>query len=285
MREKAHVWLVKQAIDWTKNIGSHSELAKLLAAGESDVWLGSFWLPDIVIADRKEGHTYRYTLNTKRVGVREYNCANFLENSRACINYLKENGDLTDLILATPKQGKLPSRCSEIAARIVELVNQWQKEKANLNLKRDLTLTLFMLGHYIADGHMPLHCDLRDTEKNSSLPANAHGIIERVWEELVANGELKRVKTYLHFKCLLEKNNHKARDSLSASKKAAILVKKEMDLATRISFALAQSHFKKASDLELKNLVKITRPIFTDTIQTICYLWLVLWELGVLKNS
>jgi hypothetical protein len=140
-----------------------------------------------------------------------------------------------------------------------------------------------MLGHYIADGHMPLHCDLRDIEKNGSLPANAHGIVEGVWEELVTNGELKRVKTCLHFKCLLEKSNHEVPDSLPASKKAALLVKKEMDLATRISFALAQSHFKKTSDLELKNLVKITRPIFADTIQTICYLWLALWELGVKK--
>jgi hypothetical protein len=187
--------------------------------------------------------------------------------------------------LGTPRQGRLPSRCSEIAIRIVELITQWQREKTNVNLKRELIITLFMLAHYIADGHMPLHCDLRDTEKSDSLPVDAHGIIESTWEELVIERKLEELRDSLRLEYLLERDSQNVFDlNIPPTKKAANLVEKEMCLATRISFALAQSHLKKASDLNLKNLVKITRPIFIDTIQTICYLWITLWEIGILEN-
>jgi len=44
-----------------------------------------------------------------------------------------------------------------------------------------VALTLFMLSHYAADAHMPLHCDSRQFSEGCNL----HGKMEEVWEKQI----------------------------------------------------------------------------------------------------
>ncbi|MBI3286756.1 MAG: hypothetical protein HYZ68_01780, partial [Chloroflexi bacterium] len=56
---------------------------------------------------------------------------------------------------------------------------------------RQIAMTCFMLAHYIADAHMPLHCDLRDMKIGgaSRLPDKLHDSIEAEWESYLPSDE------------------------------------------------------------------------------------------------
>jgi hypothetical protein len=46
-----------------------------------------------------------------------------------------------------------------------------------------IVLELFSLSHYLADAHMPLHCDSREFSLNEC--GNIHGKIEEEWEDWI----------------------------------------------------------------------------------------------------
>jgi hypothetical protein len=49
---------------------------------------------------------------------------------------------------------------------------------------RDVAMLLWMLSHYVADAHMPFHCDNRALAATSAK-SNTHGAIEDLWGEQV----------------------------------------------------------------------------------------------------
>lgn len=51
-----------------------------------------------------------------------------------------------------------------------------------------IALTFFTLSHYLADGHMPLHCDAREFSNDDCN--DVHGKIEKVWEDWVIEGNV-----------------------------------------------------------------------------------------------
>lgn len=56
-----------------------------------------------------------------------------------------------------------------------------------------IILELFALSHYLADAHMPLHCDLRDFSNKSCR--NIHGGVEEEWENWVILKDNQQVLT------------------------------------------------------------------------------------------
>ncbi len=79
--------------------------------------------------------------------------------------------------------GNLQDRCDAMAHTIVDNFKiQYTEEKGNpiLPSSTHMALRYFMFSHYIADCHMPLHCDARSL-------GGIHGAIESEWERQIKN--------------------------------------------------------------------------------------------------
>jgi hypothetical protein len=58
-------------------------------------------------------------------------------------------------------------------------------EKTLLFSPRNVAMTLWMASHYIADAHMPFHCDNRALA--STAKQKTHGKVEDLWGEQVSD--------------------------------------------------------------------------------------------------
>ena len=87
--------------------------------------------------------------------------------------------------MVDPKDN-LPDRCESITESVVDhLKIQESEEKGSAVSPTDnqVALLLFMLSHYIADAHMPLHCDGRQFSEGKDI----HAQMEKEWEDEVKN--------------------------------------------------------------------------------------------------
>lgn len=78
----------------------------------------------------------------------------------------------------------LPDRCESIAHSIVDnlKMQKWEKKGSPVTpTSNNVALLFFMLSHYIADAHMPLHCDSR----SFSSGTNVHARIEKKWDDVI----------------------------------------------------------------------------------------------------
>jgi hypothetical protein len=82
------------------------------------------------------------------------------------------------------KNDNLPDRCESLTQSVVDhLKVQESEEKGSAVSPADnqVALWLFMLSHYVADAHVPFHCDSRQFSKGAGI----HGKMEKEWDEEV----------------------------------------------------------------------------------------------------
>src|SRR4030042_3490197 len=76
----------------------------------------------------------------------------------------------------------LPDRCESIAESVVDHLKVKEAEKkgsAVSPVDNQIALWLFMLSHYVADAHVPVHCDSRQFSEGK----NIHGCMEKAWDD------------------------------------------------------------------------------------------------------
>ena len=84
----------------------------------------------------------------------------------------------------TITMGNCADRCESISHSIVDNFKILQSEDRGCPISTSsnhIAMRFFILSHYIADCHMPLHCDCR----SFSSGANIHGFIESEWDKEV----------------------------------------------------------------------------------------------------
>ena len=80
--------------------------------------------------------------------------------------------------------GNCADRCESISHSIVDNFKMLQREDRGCPItttSNHIAMRFFILSHYIADCHMPLHCDIRPFSDGRDI----HGAIEKKWEEHV----------------------------------------------------------------------------------------------------
>ena len=134
---------------------------------------GAAWAPDAILKDMHPNHVFK----------------------------LVSPGDFPDYAFRAEDaigdlyywSGSLPDRIVVLADRIKEFQTTRQAYQEAYSL-RDLAYTYYLLSHYVADAHVPMHCDLRDdppgkgdTEKprGTYLASTAHAKVEALWEDAV----------------------------------------------------------------------------------------------------
>jgi len=183
MKQFSHAWLAFKAIerlekaDLGEDRQNADELIRWFWDHRDGVIRGS-WYPDMVIKDMATSHVLKLTPQA---------------GSPAKFARLPSTSLVRDYAVRSPVAGQsvsqdpntnLPERCEALAHSIVDNLKMQETEAKGSPIApsgNHIATRLFMLSHYIADAHMPLHCDSRRFSEGIDL----HGKIEGLWDEEV----------------------------------------------------------------------------------------------------
>lgn len=184
MKKYSHAWLAMMAIKRLekaaipKNYRSYSQSLHTWFMNHRDFVTQGAWYPDAIIKDMATSHVLKYEPgNMSRAGTfkklpREYH---LYEMGKLSPQYGKDYAIV---------KGNLPDRCEAIAHSIIDnLKMQESEDKGSPIAPTDnhVATLFYMLSHYVADAHMPLHSDVRQFSSED----NIHAHIEKEWDEAI----------------------------------------------------------------------------------------------------
>jgi hypothetical protein len=184
MKKYTHAWLAFMAIRRLENL----DLSRTnrVYAGNLVQWFKSHrdgvaqgaWYPDSVIKDMANSHVLKLTPLTNTG-------SKFRRLPTTYLNYRHgKSSPVGKQSFSIDEHDNLPDRCESIAQSVIDhLKIQESEEKGSPVSPTDnqVALLLFMLSHYIADAHMPFHCDSRRFSEGIDL----HSLVEGDWEDKI----------------------------------------------------------------------------------------------------
>ncbi|MBN1927017.1 MAG: hypothetical protein JW798_14385 [Prolixibacteraceae bacterium] len=184
MKQYTHAWLAMMAMKRLqktqtskKNQLVISSLLKWFMNNRDSVIKGA-WYPDAVIKDMATSHVLKYKPSggNQQVTFRKLSGTyHIFQIGKKSSLYMKPY---------TVEGGNLPDRCESLTHSIIDnLKMQESEEKGSPISPNDhhIATIFFMLSHYIADAHMPLHCDDRPFSSFDDI----HAHIEKEWDDKV----------------------------------------------------------------------------------------------------
>lgn len=186
MKKYTHAWLAFKAIERLEK--ATLDQADRVVANNLIKWFKNHkdgvirgaWYPDTMIQDNASSHILKIAPAEK-------------SQSQNVFKALPKEYLIADLTKTSPLLAKsfaidaatnLPDRCEAIAHSVGDhLKTQECEEKGSPVSANDnqIALILFMLSHYVADGHVPFHCDARRFSEGVDL----HGHVEGIWDEAI----------------------------------------------------------------------------------------------------
>ena len=183
MKQYSHAWLAFMAIKrleesaLSNTYKSYAEsLIKWFKDYKDGVIQGA-WYPDMIIKDMATSHVLKFT------PVKDGSKGHFRKLPSTYLLYKEgKKSDLKNHSYTVDKDNNLTDRCESIAHSIIDnLKMQTSEEKGSPIVPNNnhIATILFMLSHYIADAHVPFHCDSRQFSEGK----NIHGKLEEVWDD------------------------------------------------------------------------------------------------------
>lgn len=192
MKKYTHAWLAFMAM---KRL-DQATLPETEGSGKSEVQVAKFarslvrwfknyrdfvvqgaWYPDDVFADQGSSHGVKYEPDLLSEDARAFKV---LPDTMEVRNLMMEESKLYGRPFNIVK-GNLCDRCDAMAHTIVDNFKiQYREEKGNpiSPSSTHMAMRFFIMSHYIADAHMPLHCDARSL-------GTIHTAVENQWESAV----------------------------------------------------------------------------------------------------
>jgi hypothetical protein len=186
MKKYTHAWLAFKAIQrlematlTREDRDCANSLIKWFHNHRDGVIRGA-WYPDSMIKDMASSHILKIVPAEKSASQNAFKVLpeTYLIPEPTKKSLLKEKSFIVD------KKTNLPDRCESIAHSVIDhLKIQESEEKGSPVSLNDnqIALILFMLSHYVADGHVPFHCDARQFSEGINL----HGHVEGMWDEVI----------------------------------------------------------------------------------------------------
>ncbi|MBI9050364.1 MAG: hypothetical protein JEZ00_13155 [Anaerolineaceae bacterium] len=183
MKKFTHAWIAFKAIERLKNAAlndTNRNYADFLInwfENHKDGVIRGAWYPDTVIVDNSCSHIMKYKPDTN-APVREFGK---LPRPSLLYQHFKDD-PRQDMGFSIDPKYNLPERCEAFSHSIIDnfkIQNREEKGSALSPTDHHIALLIFMLSHYIADAHMPLHCDDRPGTLNKF---NLHAAIEKKWD-------------------------------------------------------------------------------------------------------
>jgi hypothetical protein len=137
------------------------------------------WYPDSLIKDNGSSHVLKFEP-----------CDETSEELRRLPNtyLIYEHGRESPLrhsnFRRADKNDNLPDRCEALTQSAVDHLKVQESEERGSAVSptdNQVALWLFMLSHYVADAHVPFHCDSRQFSEGADI----HGKMEREWDKEV----------------------------------------------------------------------------------------------------
>ncbi len=184
MKKYSHAWLAFKAVERLKNAKSTMSKTDKPFAESLIKWfmdhrdgvLQGAWYPDEVIKDMANSHVLKFTPKTG-------NSQKFKNLPTG--NSMYKKGKVSPLYnkpFEIEEDDNLPDRCESIAHSVIDNLKMQEKEDKGSPIAptdNHVATLLFMLSHYVADAHVPMHCDSR----KFSNRANIHGAVEKEWDD------------------------------------------------------------------------------------------------------
>ena len=184
MKKYTHAWLAFMAIKRLQyanipeaNRDDAKSLVKWFHDYRDFVIEGS-WYPDDVFKDMSTSHIIKYK---PAEGDAEKKFKKLPKTMKQYTMGQKSNLYKKSFII---ESGNCADRCESIAHSIVDNFKILRTEERGCPIATSgnhIAMRFFILSHYIADCHMPLHCDSR----SFSSGENIHGFIESEWDKQV----------------------------------------------------------------------------------------------------
>lgn len=224
MNQPTHAWLAVEAYRKIAGLSKTKEgkkrkldgLERLLGANLRDVVVAA-WLPDSLIKDMTYGHVFknsiyrgsqkpRFTLSRKEL---KAHLANDTRLPKAAFD-LVPDAWWKKAYRVKEHGGHVPARVNALCQTARDMLKMGDDDvvkltgvkptgakaiaKPFLSSPRDVAVMLWMVSHYIADAHMPFHCD------NRALASTAHQKTHCDMEDLWG----KQVSKLFHSKTILK---------------------------------------------------------------------------------
>jgi hypothetical protein len=262
------------------------------------------WYPDMVIKDMANSHVLKFAPGGTEKGFRR------LPTTYQSYKYGKKSPLIRQTFKVVDKSDNLPDRCESIAQSVVDhLKIQESEEKGSAVSPTDnqVALLLFMLSHYIADAHMPFHCDGRQFSKGAKIHAHMEGewdeAIRRYYEIDKKNGRF--IYNTKGYPLLVKDSGGEQQYKLSFLKKVDDELGKRkfsvsfgsqnkniwdfMNAVCQHSYLLSYSFIPKEYDHKRVTLANwqtlgsipftdLSVAVFSDAIDSIARIWLRLWR-------
>lgn len=195
-----HAWLAFMAV---KRLDKAS-IPEYYGCGDSAVTIGKYarslvrwfmnyrdfvmqgaWYPDLVFADMGKSHGVKYKPAAPGTYFHPFRV---LPETMEVYNLMKAESKLYNQPFEIVK-GNLCDRCEAMAHTIVDnfkILCHEDKGNPLSPSSNHMAMRFFIMSHYIADAHMPMHCDARSLGK-------IHADVEKQWEKNVdASYEIDR---------------------------------------------------------------------------------------------
>ena len=185
MKQFSHAWLAFKAIERLEKVTLDADSRRY--ADELIHWFWNYrdgvikgaWYPDMVIKDMATSHVLKFIPAVHgETGFRE------LPDSSQVAPVARQSAVYSQPYQMVDITDNLPERCEALAHSVIDnLKMQETEEKGSPIAPTDnhIATLFFMLSHYVADAHMPLHCDGR----KFSSSADIHGEMESEWDKEV----------------------------------------------------------------------------------------------------
>ena len=193
MKKFTHAWLAMMAMkrldqaaipevegsgSSTKEVAKYARTLVRWFKNYRDFVVQGAWYPDEVFCDQGVSHGLKYTI----FEAGEKPTFMTLPSTMEVYSLMKAQSSIVKKkIPFIYSKGNLQDRCDAMAHTIVDNFKiQYHEEKGNpiLPSSTHMAMRFYIMSHYLADGHMPLHCDTRSL-------STIHAAIEKSWEDQV----------------------------------------------------------------------------------------------------
>jgi hypothetical protein len=196
MKKYSHAWIAFMAIKRLEVIASTEDASVVKGVSDSvraeakalvkwfkdyrDFVIEGAWYPDDVFKDMGSSHIVKYRPSEDAA----YSAFGKLPSTHTIFQKMT---NVKSPLLEKPyviEGGNCADRCESISHSIVDNFKMLHREERGCPIAttgNHIAMRFFILSHYIADCHMPLHCDARPFSDGKGI----HGAIEKKWEDQV----------------------------------------------------------------------------------------------------
>jgi len=223
MKRYTHAWLSFKAIELLQNYTGQFNPNRNKSLESFLKFINNFpqtfvrgsWFPDNVISDNVQGgHTWKYKLDSS--GKFETRRP---PNHNLCFQAV--GGHMNKKVSLNLPISDLPDRCEALGQMIrdtIKITNKLDRGDVAAFNDSQIAILFLIISHYIADAHVPVHCDNRDFNN----PSKIHSDLEGHWEK-----EIKKHHkiSYKNKQFDLNADNKLQRKSTLASYSSSLLKK------------------------------------------------------------